>query len=101
MPIYAYETLVGASQTPSRFEVGQRMANPPRTDQPETAESVRRVGTAPALGLPPAAGRQQDVLSDQNLARHGFTRYERAERGTYERTAGTLGTRGIRAADNP
>lgn len=100
MPIYVYETLPREGQKPTRFEVMQRMADPTLTEHPETGEPVRRVVMAPALGMKHSASRQRDVLSDQNLARHGFTRYHRSDKGTYERTAGTGGPRRIRASES-
>ena len=88
MPIYVYETLPAEGQEPTRFEVMQRMADPELTTHPETGEPVQRVIMAPALSLKHSSSRQRDILSDDNISRHGFTRYERAGKGTYERTAG-------------
>ena len=89
MPIYVHETIPADDAEPTRFEVMQRMSEPALTEHPETGEPVRRVITAPALALKHSTHRERDVLSSDNLSRHGFSRYERARERTYERTAGT------------
>jgi predicted nucleic acid-binding Zn ribbon protein len=91
MPIYVYETIAADESEPTRFEVMQSMSEPALTEHPETGEPVRRIITAPALVLKHGSGRQRDVLSDANLSRHGFSRYERSGDGAYERTAGSAG----------
>ena len=93
MPIYVYETLPAEGQEPIRFEVTQRMSDPELTEHPETGEPVQRIIMAPALSLKHSSSRERNILSDENLSRHGFSRYERAGRGSYERTAGTAGPR--------
>jgi len=97
MPIYVYETIPSDGSEPTRFEIMQRIADPALTEHPETGSPVRRVITAPALALKHASGREREVLSDSNLSRHGFSRYERAGDGTYERTAGKAGPPRIRS----
>ena len=97
MPIYVYETMPADGAEPTRFEVMQRMSEPALTEHPETGEPVRRVITAPALALKHSTRRERDVLSSENLSRHGFSRYERAGDKTYERTGGTAGPRRIRS----
>lgn len=97
MPIYIYETIPADGREPTRFEIMQPMADPALTEHPETGEPVRRIVTAPALALKHSSRREREVLSDSNLSRHGFSRYERAGDGTYERTAGKAGPRRIRS----
>lgn len=97
MPIYIYETIPADGSEPARFEIMQRIADPALTEHPETGEPVRRIITAPALALKHSSRREREVLSDGNLSRHGFSRYERAGDGTYERTAGKAGPRRIRS----
>jgi predicted nucleic acid-binding Zn ribbon protein len=91
VPIYVYETVPGEGKEPNQFEVRQRMSDPELTEHPETKEPVRRVIMAPALSLKHSPSREREVLSEQNLSRHGFSRYERTGKGTYERTAGKDG----------
>ncbi|MEO1232701.1 MAG: FmdB family transcriptional regulator [Myxococcota bacterium] len=95
MPTYVYETLPREGEEPQRFEIIQRMSDPALSEHPETGVPIQRIIMAPALAMKHSASRQRDVLSDANLKRHGFTRYERAGEGTYERTAGTAGPRRI------
>ncbi|MEM9074205.1 MAG: FmdB family transcriptional regulator [Myxococcota bacterium] len=97
MPIYVYETIPKAGGEVTCFEVEQRMSDPALTEHPETGEPVRRVLTAPALVLKHSSCRDSGVLSDTNLSRHGFSRYERSTDGTYERTAGKDGPRRFRS----
>ncbi|MEO0812259.1 MAG: FmdB family transcriptional regulator [Myxococcota bacterium] len=92
-----YETIVRDGEEPLQFEVTQRMAEPALTKHPETGEPVRRILTAPAVVLKHSSRRERNVLSGQNLARNGFTRYERTGDGSYERTAGTGGPKKIRS----
>lgn len=95
MPIYVYETLPDKGQEPTRFEITQRITDPELTQHPETGEPVQRIIMAPALSLKHSASRERNILSDDNLSRHGFSRYKRAGQGTYERTAGKNGPRCI------
>lgn len=46
MPIYEYETLPAEGRAPIRFEVRQRMSDPPLERHPETGEPVQRVMSA-------------------------------------------------------
>ena len=50
MPIYEYETVVPAGETPVRFEVEQRLHEAPLEHHPETGEPVRRLLSLPFLG---------------------------------------------------
>ncbi len=98
MPIYVYETIPnGEGEPTTRFEIMQRMSEPALSIHPETGEEVQRVITAPALALKYSSGREREVLSDDNLSRHGFSRYQRVGEGNYERTAGNGGPRRIRS----
>ncbi|MEM9731007.1 MAG: FmdB family transcriptional regulator [Myxococcota bacterium] len=96
MPIYVYETIPTDDAEPTRFEVMQRMSEPALTEHPETGEPIRRIIAAPALALKHSTRREGEVLSHDNLSRHGFSRYERTGDGNYERTRGTAGPRRIR-----
>lgn len=51
MPRYVYETVPAGGDEPERFEVTQRMFDPPLEVHPTTGEPVRRVITARALLL--------------------------------------------------
>lgn len=45
MPTYTYETMPTSGEAPRRFEVVQKMSDPPLTHDPETDLPVRRVIT--------------------------------------------------------
>ena len=97
MPIYVYETIPSDDTEPTRFEVMQRMSDPILTKHPETGEPVRKLISAPALALKHSSPHERNVLSNENLSRHGFTRYERAGDGEYKRTAGNAGPSKIKS----
>ena len=89
MPTYVYEIVKPDGTGGDRFEVLQRISEPPLAAHPETGEPVRRVITGFAIG-----GRATDVgnpklLSDRNLDRLGFTKYVNSGDGTYEKTVGS------------
>jgi hypothetical protein len=65
------------------------------TRHPTTGKPVRRAIVAPAV-----AGKWSDIkgksaLSNKNLERMGFTKYERKGKGYMERVAGKLGPKTI------
>ncbi len=98
MPTYVYEILDKKGQPTGRtFETVQSMKEPALTKHPETGEPVRRAIVAPAI-----AGKWSDIkgkgaLSNKNLERLGFTKYERKGKGYMEKTAGKQGPRSISA----
>lgn len=98
MPTYVYEILTAKGDpTGKTFEVVQSMKDDALTKHPETGQPVRRVPQAPMI-----AGKWSDLkgkgaLSNKNLERLGFTKYERKGKGYMERTAGKHGPRGLSA----
>jgi predicted nucleic acid-binding Zn ribbon protein len=100
MPIYVYEVLTKkGAPTGETFELFQAMAADALTKHPRSGEPVRRVIQAPNI-----AGKWSDIkgkaqLSNSNLERLGFTKYERKGHGYMERTAGTQGPKSISAED--
>lgn len=87
MPIYVYQVLTPDGDGPT-FEVMQRIDEPPLTNMPGSGEPVRRVITAPNLPLKHGTASAKNQLAPANLAKHGFTRYQREGRGRYVKTAG-------------
>ncbi len=88
MPTYIYQVVTDDGTEGEIFEVVQPMSEPPLKKHPETGAPVVRF---PAL--PNIAGKWSDMktkssLSNKNLDRLGFTKYERAGDGKYERKAG-------------
>jgi putative FmdB family regulatory protein len=84
MPTYVYEAADdrGCRYCHTGFERRQKIADEPLAVCPECGDPVRRVITAPSLM------RSGADLSDRNVEKHGFTRYEKVEKGVYEKTAG-------------
>lgn len=85
MPTYVYAIVNPDGSDGERFEAFQRITDPPLTVHPETGAPVRRVPVASQVQASSDAQR----LSDSNLARLGFTKYQRAGDGTYEKRAGS------------
>jgi len=99
MPTYLYELLDKSGRpTGETFEAVQMMKDPPLSKQPETGKPCRRAIVAPAIAGK-WSGAKKDTLSNKNLERLGFTKYERKGNGYMERTAGKAGPRSISADD--
>jgi predicted nucleic acid-binding Zn ribbon protein len=88
MPTYLYAVVGPDGEDGELFEVVQRMSDPPLEKHPETGVPVRRVLTAPNLSLRYGEGATKKALSDRNLERLGFTKYQNAGGGRFERLAG-------------
>lgn len=98
MPTYVYEVLdKNGKPTGEVFEQVQRMKDAALTKHPVTGAPVRRAVVAPAI-----AGKWSDLkgraaLSNKNLERLGFTKYEKRGDGYMERVAGKEGPKSISA----
>lgn len=98
MPIYVYEILDKKGEpTGETFEIVQSMKDDALTKHPETGKPVRR-----AIVVPNIAGKWSDMkgksaLSNKNLERLGFTKYEKKGSGYMERVAGKEGPSSISA----
>jgi predicted nucleic acid-binding Zn ribbon protein len=94
MPTYVYEYLTKKGEpTGKTFELMQSMKEDALSRHPETGEPIRRVIVAPTLGT--ATSKFKASLSNKNLERLGFTKYERKGKGYMERTAGKEGPKSI------
>lgn len=88
MPIYVYEVLESGEQ----FEVHQSMKDDALSTHPETGQPVRRVILPPNLGFKHTAGREKQLLSNENVEKAGFTKYEKDKvTGKYNKVAGKNG----------
>jgi predicted nucleic acid-binding Zn ribbon protein len=98
MPTYIYEFLTkDGKPTGKTCEIVHSIKAEALTKHPETGEPVRRIPAVPSI-----AGKWSDVggkgnLSNTNLERLGFTKYERKGKGYMERVAGKEGPRSISA----
>ena len=88
MPTYVYAVILEDGSNGEHFEVVQPMSDDALTKHPETGEPVRRVPVAPNLPLSYSDAAEKTKLSNKNLDRMGFTKYEKAGDGFYEKKAG-------------
>lgn len=84
MPIYVYcaTTQGQCPHCADGFDVLQSLNEPVIESCPECRTSVARALTAPNLVS------SRPSLSEENIAKRGFTQYRKAERGVYEKTVG-------------
>ncbi len=98
MPTYVYEILTAKGEpTGEFFELFQSMKDDALTKHPETGKPVRRVPQAPNIAGKWSPLKAKSNLSNKNLERLGFTKYERKGKGYMERTAGKHGPQGLSA----
>lgn len=87
MPIYLYQGL----ETQEVFEINHSLADLPLIFHPETQEPLKRVYTAPSIGIKHTKGSTQKILSNDNLKQNGFTKYQRDGLGKYQKIVGDNG----------
>lgn len=97
MPVYTYQIIQDDGSEGDTFELVRAMTDPPLTHHPETGERVKRIFAAPHVPGRHGASATKARLSNENLERHGFTKYERVGKGQYERRAGNEGPSTISA----
>jgi predicted nucleic acid-binding Zn ribbon protein len=91
MPTYVYEILDKAGKpTGETFEIVQSMKDDTLTKHPETGKPCRRAIVAPAVAGK-WSGLNKTTMSNKNLERLGFTKYERKGNGYMEKVAGKKG----------
>ncbi len=88
MPTYVYREIMEDGSAGDVFEVVQRMADTAIEVHPTTGRPVRRVLQPPGLPLKHGDSATKSSLDNRNLERLGFTKYEKAGDGMYEKTAG-------------
>jgi predicted nucleic acid-binding Zn ribbon protein len=88
MPTYVYAVINDDGSDGETFEVFQKMTDDPLTEHPETGRPVRRIPQAPNIAGKWSEGRTKQLLSDSNLDRMGFTKYQKTGDGQYEKRAG-------------
>ena len=89
MPTYVYQVITDDGSEGEVFEVVQRMSEKALTKHPETGAPVKRIPQAPIIPGNWSDHATRQKLSDRNLDRLGFTKYERAGDGKYEKKAGS------------
>ncbi len=85
MPLYVYQVIEADGSDGEVFEVLQSMSEPVLTVHPENGKPVIKLIAAPNAVTRYTTGQ----LSNSNLGKLGFTKYEKAGDGYYEKTAGS------------
>jgi predicted nucleic acid-binding Zn ribbon protein len=88
MPIYVYEIIREDGKDGEVFELFQNMSDEPLTLHPDTGQKVRRIPARTSIGGLWSDGAMKRSVSDDKLAKHGFTKYVKSGDGTYEKTLG-------------
>jgi predicted nucleic acid-binding Zn ribbon protein len=97
MPVYVYEVIRPDGSAGERFELRQALDAAAITQHPLTGEPVRRVICAPSLNTRHTPGKTRARLENKQLAKAGFTKYERDKlTGTYHRVTGSGGPESFR-----
>ncbi len=100
MPTYVYDLLDARGEpTGESFEYVQSMKDKPLSAHPQTKQPCRRAIVAPNIAGNWSPLKEKSMLSNKNLERLGFTKYERKGKGYMERVAGTQGPQSISADD--
>ncbi len=85
MPLYVYQVIEADGSEGEVFEILQGISDPPLTVHPVNGKPVRQLLSAPNIVKRFAAGN----LSNEKLNSLGFTKYEKAGDGYYEKKAGS------------
>ena len=88
MPTYVYAIIKPDGTDGDTFELVQKMCDEPLAVHPQTGEPVRRVIQRPNIAGEWSDAGAKNKLSDKNLDRLGFTKYQRAGDGKFEKRAG-------------
>lgn len=90
MPTYIYQVLNpdGSDAEGQTFEHVQKMSDPPLTHHPQDGRPVRRIIQPPNIAGNWSESAAKSKLSDKNLDRLGFTKYQRSGDGKFEKRAG-------------
>lgn len=89
MPTYVYEVIEEDGQPGERFEIDQRITDPPLTEHPENGKPVQRlIQPVFITGRWSESAMHKSVSNDKKLDQMGFTKYVKAGDGMYEKRAG-------------
>jgi predicted nucleic acid-binding Zn ribbon protein len=88
MPTYIYQVINPDGSDGETFEFFQKMSDDPLAKHPDSGQPVRRVIQAPHIAGQWSDSAAKKTLSDKNLDRMGFTKYQRSGDGTFEKRAG-------------
>lgn len=88
MPIYEYAIIHPDGSLGERFEIMQSMSDDALTTHPESGKPIKRLISSPSLNLQHGEATEKSKLSDKNLDRLGFTKYQKSGDNTWEKRAG-------------
>jgi hypothetical protein len=89
MPTYLYQEILPDGSDGDYFEVVQRMSDATLKIHPHTGIPVRKVFVPPNLPTRYTEAATKSKLTNENVEKHGFTRYEKDKvTGKYHKTAG-------------
>lgn len=91
MPVYTYQIINEDGSDGEVFDVVRGMNDAPLTEHPETGQRVKRIYQVAHLAGVFNESHSKNRMSDKNLDRLGFTKYQKNGKGHYERTAGSEG----------
>ena len=89
VPTYVYQEILEDGSGGEVFEVVQRMVDEPLAAHPRSGRPVRRVLQPPGIPYKSSGPSTKPSLDDGNLSRLGFTKYQKASDGRYEKAVGT------------
>ena len=87
MPLYEYAVIRPDGSHEKTFEVLQRRGETTLTVHPETGEPVERIISVINGPMPPGDRIKGDI-SNKNLEKQGFTKYQKTSTGKYEKILG-------------
>ena len=73
MPIYVYEEVREDGKEGATYEFFQQMSESPLDRHPDTGVRIRRIPARTAIGGLWSDGAMKNSISDNKLAKHGFT----------------------------
>ena len=88
MPMYVYDVLDDEGAVCGSFEIIQKITAEPLTKHPETGQTLRMKMQAPFVGKKTNGELPKADLSDRNLEKLGFTKYQKSRKGGYEKILG-------------
>lgn len=89
MPTYVYQEILPDGSEGEVFEYIQRMADQTLKAHPKSGNPVRKVYHSPNISNRYTEGSTKSKLTNENVEKHGFTRYEKDKlTGRYHKTAG-------------
>ncbi len=89
MPTYVYQEQLPDGSDGEVFEIIQRMSDPALKTHPKTGNPIRKVFHSPNVSSRYTEGSTKSKLTNENVEKHGFTKYEKDKvTGRYHKTAG-------------